>query len=177
MSLLTPEPGLLFWMLIAFGTVLVVLTRYGFPAITRMVEKRKDYIDHSLAAAREATLRMQHLKEEADAIVSQARTEQMRILDDARRTADSIVEEARNRALAESSRAEQEARQRIEAEKEDALRQIRQQVAVLSVGIAERVLRSTLGTGEEQMALIGRLFNELDESRKADQQLHSLTQE
>ena len=54
MSLLLPDSGLLFWMLLSFGVVFVVLAKYGFPVITKMVEGRKTYIDQSLEVAREA---------------------------------------------------------------------------------------------------------------------------
>ena len=53
-SLLTPDPGLLFWMLVAFAVVFFVLAKFGFPVITKMVEERKNYIDESLKKAREA---------------------------------------------------------------------------------------------------------------------------
>ena len=48
MSLLLPDSGLLFWMFVAFGIVFVILAKYGFPIIIRMVEDRKVYIDQSL---------------------------------------------------------------------------------------------------------------------------------
>ena len=54
MSLLLPDSGLLFWMVIIFAIVFVILARYGFPVITKMLEKRRDYIDNSLRLAREA---------------------------------------------------------------------------------------------------------------------------
>ena len=54
MSLLLPESGLLFWMLLSFGIVFAVLAKYGFPIIIKMVEDRKVYIDQSLQVAKEA---------------------------------------------------------------------------------------------------------------------------
>ena len=64
MSLLLPDSGLLFWMLLSFGVVFVVLAKYGFPVITKMVEGRKTYIDQSLEVAREANAQLSKLKEE-----------------------------------------------------------------------------------------------------------------
>ena len=55
MSLLLPDSGLLFWMFLSFGIVFVILAKYGFPVIIKMVEGRKTYIDQSLEVAREAT--------------------------------------------------------------------------------------------------------------------------
>ena len=54
MSLLTPDSGLLFWMIVSFGIVFVILSKYGFPVIIKAVEQRKAYIDNSLETARQA---------------------------------------------------------------------------------------------------------------------------
>jgi len=70
MSLLLPDSGLLFWMFVAFGVVFVILAKYGFPIIIKMVEGRKTYIDQSLEVAREANAQLAHLKEEGEALVA-----------------------------------------------------------------------------------------------------------
>ena len=79
MSLLLPDSGLLFWMFVAFGVVFVILAKYGFPIIIKMVEGRKTYIDQSLEVAREANAQLAHLKEEGEALVAAANKEQGRI--------------------------------------------------------------------------------------------------
>ena len=53
-SILSPDAGLLFWMLLAFLVVFILMAKYGFPVITKMVEDRKTYIDESLKGALEA---------------------------------------------------------------------------------------------------------------------------
>ena len=83
MSLLLPDSGLLFWMFVAFGIVFVILAKYGFPIIIRMVEDRKVYIDQSLEVAREANAQLSKLKQEGDALVAAANKEQGRILKEA----------------------------------------------------------------------------------------------
>ena len=80
MSLLLPDSGLLFWMLLSFGVVFVVLAKYGFPVITKMVEGRRTYIDQSLEVAKEANAQLQRLKAESEALVAAANKEQGRIL-------------------------------------------------------------------------------------------------
>lgn len=55
MSLLVPDSGLLFWMLLSFGIVFFVLAKYGFPVIVKMVNERKEYIDRSLVVAKKQT--------------------------------------------------------------------------------------------------------------------------
>ena len=95
MSLLLPDSGLLFWMFVAFGIVFVILAKYGFPIIIRMVEDRKVYIDQSLEVAREANAQLSKLKQEGDALVAAANKEQGRILKEAMEERDKIVHEAR----------------------------------------------------------------------------------
>ena len=62
MSLLTPDSGLLFWMIVSFGIVFVILSKYGFPVIVKAIEQRKAYIDNSLETARQANERLAHIR-------------------------------------------------------------------------------------------------------------------
>ncbi len=165
MSLLTPDTGLLFWMIVVFGIVFAILAKYGFPVITRMVEERKDYIDRSLLAAHEANEQLANIKVESEAILAKAHEEQARILSEALATRDRIVKEARTQAQAEGQKMLEEAKKQIQAEKDSAISDIRRQVAVLSVDIAEKVLRKKLDNEKEQMAMIDRLLDELTVSQ------------
>ena len=139
MSLLTPDSGLLFWMVIVFGIVFVILAKYGFPVITRMVDERKQYIDKSLLAAREANEQLANIKADSEMILAKAHEEGQKLLD--------------------------EAKKQIQAEKDSAISDIRRQVAVLSVDIAEKVLRKNLDDEKEQMEMIDRLLDELTVSK------------
>lgn len=166
MGLLTPDPGLLFWMIIVFGVVFFILAKYGFPVITKMVEDRKAYIDNSLKAAREANEQLANVKAEGEKILAQAHEEQARILAEAAATRDRIIKDAQNRAISEGDRLMIEIKKQIETEKESAIRDIRRQVAVLSVGIAEKIMRNKLADAKEQEELIDRMLDEMIESSK-----------
>ena len=155
MSLLLPDSGLLFWMFLSFGIVFVILAKYGFPVIIKMVEGRKTYIDQSLEVAREANAQLSKLKEEGDALVAAANKEQGRILREAMEERDKIVHEARKQAEMDA------VKQQIQIEKDEAIRDIRRQVAVLSVDIAEKVLRKSLEDKEAQMGMIDRMLDEV----------------
>ena len=160
-SILTPDLGLLFWMLLAFLVVFVVLAIYGFPAIINMVEKRKQYIDESLSKAHEASERLENIRQEREAMLQEAREQQAKIMQEAADTRDAIVEKAQEKAREEGARLLAEARQQIESEKQNAIRDIRAQVAVLSVQIAEKVLREKLSDDSQQMQLIDKLLDEV----------------
>lgn len=165
MSLLTPEPGLLFWMMISFGIVLLILARYGFPVILKAVEKRKNYIEASLVAAREAQEELGKVVQTGERMLAEARRDQHAILMETTRLKEQLIEEARIVAAAESEKMLESARKKIESEKEEALRAIRGEVSTLSVQLAERILREKLGDEQEQMKMIDRLLDEVDISK------------
>jgi F-type H+-transporting ATPase subunit b len=151
-------------MTLAFLVVFFVLSKFGFPAIVNMVEKRKIYIDESLKKAHEASERLTNIKEEGEAILLEARQKQADILKEAAATRDAIVEQAQQKAREEGTRLISEARAEIDSEKQAALDAIRNQVAVLSVGIAEKVVRGKLADDKAQMDLIDRMLDEVSSS-------------
>lgn len=160
-SILTPDLGLLFWMLIAFLVVFGVLAKFGFPAIVNMVENRKKYIDDSLRKAHEASERLDNIKQECESMLQETREKQAQILKEATATRDVIVEKAQEKAREEGARLLSEAKAEIENEKQAAISDIRKQVARLSVEIAEKVLRQNLSNDKAQMDLIERMLDEV----------------
>ena len=96
MSLLMPDSGLLFWMLVIFIIVFAVLAKWGFPLITSMVDKRRNYIDESLRLARQTNEKMSGLMKEQERIIREAREEQNRILREAAEARDNIIRQAQS---------------------------------------------------------------------------------
>ena len=160
-SILTPDLGLLFWMLLAFLVVFGVLAKFGFPVITKMVEERKQFIDDSLRKAHEASERLENIKQEGEAILQEAREKQALMLKEAAETRDAIVEKAQAKAREEGARLLGEAKAEIEQEKQAAIADIRRQVATLSVEIAEKVLQKELSGDQSQMDLIDRMLDDV----------------
>jgi len=160
-SILTPDLGLLFWMLLAFLVVFGVLAKFGFPAIIHMVDERNKYIDESLRKAHEAQERLANIEKEGESILQEAREKQALILKEAAQTRDAMVEQAQEKARAEGARLMDEAKAAIEQEKKAAIADIRQQVATLSVEIAEKVLKQNLKDDKSQMDLIDRMLDEV----------------
>ena len=166
MDLLTPAFGLLFWMTVVFLIVFVILKKAGFPAIIKMVDERKAYIDDSLKKAHEANEKLANIQKEGESILQQAREKQAAILKEAAETRDAIVEKAQDKARDEGARILSEAKAQIETEKQNAIREIRSQVAELSVQVAEKVLKQKLSTDKEQMDMINRLLDEVASDNK-----------
>lgn len=165
-SILTPDLGLLFWMLLAFLVVFGVLAKFGFPAIIGMVEERKKFIDESLQKAHEATVKLANIQQESESMVQKAREQQSVIIKEAGAARDAIIAEAQNKAKAEAARIIDEAHLQIEHEKQAAISDIRAQVAQLSVQIAEKVVRTNLQSDTQQMQLIDRMLDEVQVENK-----------
>jgi F-type H+-transporting ATPase subunit b len=164
-SILTPDLGLLFWMLLAFLVVFGVLAKFGFPAIINMVDERNKYIDESLRKAHEAQERLANIEKEGESILQEAREKQAQILKEAAQTRDAMVEQAQEKARKEGARLMEEAKVAIEQEKKAAIADIRQQVAALSVDIAEKVLKQNLKDDKSQMDLIDRMLDEVSANK------------
>jgi len=164
-SILTPDLGLLFWMLLAFLVVFGVLAKFGFPAIVNMVDERNKYIDESLRKAHEAQERLANIEKEGESILQEAREKQAQILKEAAQTRDAMVEQAQEKARKEGARLMEEAKVAIEQEKKAAIADIRQQVAALSVDIAEKVLKLNLKDDKSQMDLIDRMLDEVSANK------------
>ena len=161
MSLITPDFGLFFWMTVVFLVVLFILWKWGFPVIVKMVDERKAFIDESLKKAHEANERLANIQKEGESILQEAREKQAQILREAAQTRDAIVEKAQDKARSEGARLLDEAKAAIEQEKKAAIADIRQQVATLSVEIAEKVLRANLKDNQSQMDLIDRMLDDV----------------
>ena len=156
-----PDSGLLFWMTIIFAIVFFVLAKFGFPIITGMVEKRNKRIADSLEAARIAEDAIAHLTEEQERIISETRASQAKLLQEAAAERDKMIALAQDKAREEAQKIMDEARVRIQEEKEAALTEVRQEVAKLSIAIAEKVVRKELSSDASQKALVDKLLDEL----------------
>lgn len=166
MNLLLPDSGLLFWMAVIFAIVFFVLAKFGFPVITGMVEKRRTRIDDAIEAARKAEEALAHLNQEQERIIAETRAEQARLKKDAAEERDRMISAAREQAMTEARRIMDETKARIAEEKEDALRDMRREVALLSLKIAEQVVRKDLGSDSAQRQLIDSLVDEMSDVNK-----------
>lgn len=165
-SILTPDLGLLFWLVLAFLVVFFVVAKFGFPVIIGMVEDRKRFIDESLAKAKEASERLANIKAEGESMLLEARQKQAQILKEAAETRDSIVAQAQEKAREEGNRLLAEAKAEIESQKQAAIGEIRSQMAMLSVKVAEKILRANLATDKQQMETIDRLLDEVADNKE-----------
>lgn len=156
-------------MTLVFVIVFLILWKFGFPAIVKMIDERKAYIDESLRKAKEANDKLQNIQKEGEAMLQEARDKQAAILREVASTRDAIVEKAQAKANDEGARILAEAKVEIDSQKQAAIRDIRTQVAELSVQIAEKILREKLATSDKQNALIDKLLDEVSSDNNKDQ--------
>jgi F-type H+-transporting ATPase subunit b len=161
MDLMIPDSGLLFWMTIIFAIVFFILAKFGFPIITGMVEKRTKRINDSLEAARIAEEALANLKQEQERLVADTRAEQAKLMQEAAAERDRMIVQAQEQARAEAQKIMDDARIRINEEKEAAMKEVRNEVAKVSLAIAEKVVRKELSSDQSQKELIDSLVDKL----------------
>ena len=167
MSLLLPDAGLLFWMLLAFGVVFAVLYKFGFPIITSMIEARKQYIDEALKGAKEANEKIANIEQQCNGLIEEARQRQVEILREATAAREQIIREAREKADAETAKIVADAKREIEQQRQDALNSLREEAAKVAIAVSEKILRKELTSQASQQEYIGKLVDETEKELKA----------
>ena len=109
-----------------------------------------------------ANKRLDEIKAESTKLVTAAREEQVRILQEGNKIRETILVEAKEQAKVEASRIIEDAHKFISLQREEMTREIDKKVVKLSIDLAEIVLRKHLENPEEQKALVEKLVNELD---------------
>ena len=160
MSLITPDFGLLFWMVVIFGVVFFLLAKFGFPVITKAVQKRSDHIAESLRAAEQARLQLERFAEDQNRLLEQTREEKAEILRSATEERNALIAKAHEDASAEAAKVLQNAREEIEAERELAHREMRAELSALSVAVAEKIVRKELDTPAGQQEMLDKFVDE-----------------
>lgn len=161
MELVTPNAGTIFWMIIVFGVVLLILRKFAWKAILNALKEREESISTALNAADEAKKQMAELKAGNEKIIAEAKKERAGILSDAKDIKEKIVAEAKEKAVEEGRKAIEQARQQIESEKIAAIVEIKNQVAELSVTIAEKIIKKELENKEKQEKMINKMIDDI----------------
>ncbi len=162
MGLVSPDPGTLFWMTLAFALVVVVLKKFAWKPILNALSERESNIRNALEAAEQAKVEIGHLKDSQAAIRAEAQRDKDQILKEARELKEKIIAEANEKASLDAQRLIEHARDAIEREKLAAIEQIRYQVVSLSVSIAEKIIREKISTTPEQEKVIDLMLQDLN---------------
>jgi len=162
MKLVTPDIGLLFWMLVSFTIVLFLLKKYAWKPILKMLNDREKFIADALDSAERAKKEMKALQSNNERILVEAKAERDLLLKDAREIREKMISEAKGLANKEGERLLKSARENIQNEKMAAITELKNQVAVLSIEIAEKILKAELSSDEKQKSLVKNLLQDVN---------------
>jgi len=164
MELVTPEIGLIFWTTIVFLLLLIVLKKYAWKPILAAVDERNKSIEDALKAADKAKEEMLSLNADNERILMEAKKERDILLKEGREIKDNIIAEAKDKAKIESDKILITAKEQINNEKMKAITELKNQVAEMSIDIAEKILKSELSDKNKQKELIAEALksNELN---------------
>lgn len=161
MELVTPEFGTVFWMSLSFLMILFILKKFAWKPILSALKERETSIDNALRSADKAREEMEQLKADNEKIIKEAKNERDNLLKDARLVKDMIISEAKEKAITETEKIIEDARVKIESEKDAALDEIKNQIAIFSIEIAEKILKKKLESTKDQKDMINDLLDEI----------------
>jgi F-type H+-transporting ATPase subunit b len=161
MQLVTPGIGLVFWMLVTFGLLLFILGKYAWGPIMKGIHQREDTIEKALEAANEAKKEMLKLKAGNEQLLREAKDERDALMREARKMRDSLLDEARVKAAEEATRIIENARENIQYEKMAAINDLKNQIASISIEIAEKLIAKELSDKQQQQELTEKLLKEV----------------
>jgi ATP synthase F0, B subunit len=160
MNLAHPE-SLLFWNTITFLILLFLLSKYAWKPIMKSVKEREASINSALEAAEEAKKEMQNLKANNERLLAEARVERDLMLKEAREMKDKIVAEAKEEAQREGDKLIKQAKELIDSEKKVALAQLKDQIAALSIEMAQKIMINELVDTKKQTVLINNYLKDV----------------
>ena len=146
--------GLFFWMSILFLALLFLLRKFAWKPILDSVNEREEGIRNALASAEDAKKEMQNLQASNEQLLKDARAERDAMMKEAREIKDKMISDAKDEAKEVAAKLIQNAQASIESEKQAALSELKHQVAELSIGIAETVVKKELASKKDQLKLV-----------------------
>jgi F-type H+-transporting ATPase subunit b len=161
MDLLTPSTGLFFWQLVIFLGLFTILAKFAWKPILSSLKEREESIQTALDSAERAKLEMAALQAGNEKLLKEAREERDKILAAARQAATVLQDQIQNEAKKTADRLIADARSVINTEKQAALRDVRQQVALFSLQVAERLMKKNLADDKAQKDLIDSYIKEI----------------
>jgi F-type H+-transporting ATPase subunit b len=161
MDLLTPDPGLIVWTLLAFLIVFFILAKYAWPAIIGGLLARERGIADAISSAEKVKAEMASLKNENETLLAKAREERAAMVKEAKETSDKMIAEAKEKARTEYDRIVADAQSAINQQKMAALTEVKNQVGSLVIEVSEKILRRELSDKQQQEKYIQELAGDI----------------
>ncbi|TDI68248.1 MAG: F0F1 ATP synthase subunit B [Bacteroidetes bacterium] len=160
MDLLTPDIGLLFWTFMSFAILFFILKKFAWKPIVKTVNDRENSIKEALASADAAKREMQNLTADNEKLLKEARVERDAMMKEARELKTKLIADAKEEAKVEGAKMIANAQAAIQSEKKAAIADIKNQVASLSIEIAEKVVTEELSNKDKQLKLVSDLLGD-----------------
>lgn len=161
-SLITPSFGLLVWMLIGFGILVFILAKFAWPVITKSISQREKYIETQLSEAERIKNELANMEKKHEEMMSKTKAERDKMLADARKISEKMYEDAKIKANNEATVLIEEAKKTINYEKMKAVTDIKNEIANLSIDIAEKLIRKELSDKDKQDKLVEEWMKEIN---------------
>lgn len=161
MDLLTPGTGLIFWQAIVFLLLVLLLSKLAWKPILSSLKEREQSIQSALDTAEKARAEMTRLQADNEKLLKEAREERDKLLKEAREAANRMKEEAQQDAKKAADKIIDDARAAIQIEKQAAMKDVRTQVAMFSLQVAERLMKKNLSSDKAQKELVDDFIKDL----------------
>jgi F-type H+-transporting ATPase subunit b len=161
MELLTPGTGLILWQLIIFVLLFVLLSKLAWKPIISSLKEREVSIQSALDTAEKARAEMSQLKADNEKLLKEAREERDRILREAREAGNRMKDDAQAEAKRQADKIVEDARAAINIEKQAAMKDVRTQVAMFSLEVAEKLMKQKLSDDKSQKQLVETYIKDL----------------
>ena len=162
MKLVSPEIGLIFWMTLCFVLLILILKKYAWKPILKALEEREKNIENALSQAEQARSKIEDLQKDQDNIIRDAKKEREQILNEAKKLAEEYRTQQQKIVNEEMAQKMARIKESIEMEKRAAVEELKQNVASLSVNIAEGILEKKLSIDSENEEFIKRNLDKLE---------------
>ena len=159
-ALLSPSPGLIFWQLVVFGSLVFILWKFAWKGILASLKEREGEIEGALRMAEETRAEMAKLKSDNEKLIGEAKKERDIIIKEAKEASDKMIAEAKERAIQQGNKIMEDAREIMTQERVKMMSQIRKDVATLSIEIAEKVIRKELSDIKTQQSFVTELITD-----------------
>ena len=153
--------GLFFWQVLLFVGLIIVLRAVAWKPILKSVNDREQGIKDALASAEAARKEMHNLQADNQRILQEARMERDAMMKEAREIKEKMIADAKAEAVAQGDKMIEQAKATINSEKNAAMAEIKNQVAGLSLEIAEKLLRNELSSKEAQTTLVEKMLDDV----------------
>ena len=152
--------GLFFWQTLLFVALVLLLKKFAWKPILDAVNEREQGIKDALDSAEQAKKEMANLQADNEKLLKEARSERDAMLKEAREIKNKMISDAKDEAKVEADKMVAQAQSAIDSEKKAAIADLKNQVASLSLEIAEKVVKENLSSDDKQQKLVKNLLED-----------------